>query len=176
MKKLDPDRSYARMKRIADSIEVSISKHVKRLLLVGSLGRREGYAEDIDILVEPVSTNSIEGIRAVLKDIGEWKKGADRQMTVKNVFHSGVQLDLFLCHPPAQWGVLTAVRLNPIPLVIYGKQVIDDKGYIRGGGTIHDEHGDELHLPTEREWFDLIDIPFSFPEKRWELVRDLRLI
>jgi len=152
-----------------------IRKQVSEFNLVGSLGRKEKRICDVDILVKPNDQSSIEEIRRLLKENGEWVKGAMRNMVVDKIFDSELRLDLFLCHAPAQWGVLTAVRLNPIPLVIHGKELIDALGYERKGGAIYANDA-PLELPRERDWFNLINIPYVKPEARWELTRDLRLI
>jgi len=153
-----------------------IQKHVAEFNLVGSLGRKEKRICDVDILVKLKDGDfSIEAIRGLLKKNGEWVKGGMRNMVVDKVFGSELRLDLFLCHAPAQWGVLTAVRLNPIPLVIHGKELIDVLGYERKGGAIY-ANDVPLELSLERDWFNLINIPYVPPEDRWELTRDLRLI
>ena len=153
--------------------------------IVGSLGRKERVICDIDLLIQPVSVQVIPGIIEELRSYGEITRGAGgktkgslaRQVKVKNVLGSGMNLDLFLCHPPAQWGVLKAVRLNTIPFVIWAKKRLDSFGYIRKGGTIWDSNGKvECALPREEEWFGLLGIPYRPPEERWALTRELRLI
>ncbi len=151
-----------------------LGDHVSRFEIVGSLGRDEPVIGDLDILVEPME-GSIPEIRYLVESNGTWVKGAERLMKVENIFNSPLTLDLWLCHPPAQWGVLTAVRLNPAPLVIYGKERIDKKGYRRKGGAIYTAMG-EIKVPEEEDWFKLIDVEFVPPEERWELTRRLRLI
>ena len=162
----------------AEKILSAIDSLINRRVLVGSLGRAENYIGDIDILVEPSEGEStIPAIREVLEGLGEWNRGATRQMVVDNVLDSGIGLDLYICHPPAQWGVLTACRLNPNPLVIYGKAVLDSMGYRRKGGALYlTNEGPEIPIPDEETWFNLVGIPFVPPDLRWELTRDLRLI
>lgn len=162
--------------QIAAEVIRRLDPHIHRFCYVGSLGRWEDVLGDIDILVEP---NNIPAIDAEMKRMGEWVRGGERQMTIKNTLNSETYLDLFLCHPPAQWGVITAVRLNPAPLVIHGKKVLEEKGYRHVDGTIlYDTLGgtDEIDVPFESDWFDLIGVEFVRPEDRWELTRKLRLI
>lgn len=156
-------------------VHEKIAHLVDKFMLVGSLGRKESRICDVDILVIPTDIHDIPSIRTELRMMGEWKRGGSRNMVVENIFKSGLNLDLYLCHPPAQWGVLTAVRLNPAPLVIEGKRRIDNAGLTRKGGTIFDGTR-ELRIAEEVDWFDLIGIKFVPPWKRWELTRDLRLI
>ena len=160
---------------------------IAQTTIVGSLGRKEKAICDIDLLIQPVSVKVIPGIIEELRRYGEITRGAGgmtkgslaRQVKVKNVMDSGMNLDLFLCHPPAQWGVLTAVRLNTIPFVIWAKKRLDSFGYRRQGGTIFVKDVDrevECTLPREEDWFGLLGIPFRPPEERWTLTRELRLI
>ena len=177
-KRDEPKKRYAgdHGLSVAESILDSIEHTIKRSVLVGSLGREANYTCDIDILVEPWCESDIKKIRIQLEHMGKWKRGGERMMSVDNVFNSGLTLDLFLCHPPAQWGVLTAVRLNPAPLVIHGKKIIDEMGLTRRNASVFSKSGEVISLSTEAAWFELIGIPFVSPSKRWELTRDLRLI
>jgi DNA polymerase/3'-5' exonuclease PolX len=149
----------------------AIDPYVSKFKLVGSLGRKEDQVGDIDVLVEPTN---IPAIRAELTKMGTWKRGGDRLMVINNVFGSIFQFDLWLSHPPSQWGVAVAIRLNPAPLVIYGKQVIDDKGFVRKGGGIS-FNGVPLRVPEEKDWFRLADLPYVGVTERWDLVDDLNL-
>lgn len=101
---------------LAGCLHSMISPHIKRFQVVGSAGRQEPDPEDLDILVEPKSLNHIDFIKQELVTHGTWTRGGDRQMSVSNFLSRG-HLDLFLCHPPAQWYVLLAFRLLPIPIV-----------------------------------------------------------
>ena len=161
---------------LAYRVHEKIAHYTNKFILVGSLGRNENRICDVDLLIEPKdTTQALSSIREELKLMGDWRKGGDRNMLVENILNTTVMLDLYICHPPAQWGVLTAVRLNPVPLMLEGKRRIDEAGLTRKGGTIFDGKV-ELELPTEQDWFKLVKIPFVPPEKRWELTRDLRLI
>ena len=160
---------------VSDKLHDAIEEYVERFSLMGSLGRGEDRIADVDILVEP-KPGCILSIRSAMLDAGEWVKGAERQMTIKDAFGTPLRLDLFLCHPPAEWGILTAVRLNPTPLVIYGKKVIDDLGYIRKNATICTPMGGKISMPEEKDWFGLVGIPYCEPWDRWRITRNLRLI
>lgn len=149
--------------------------------VVGSLGRREASIGDIDILVQPKILPTIESniseIRQILKGSGKWKRGGSRLMTVTDLFEiSDLTLDLFLCHPPAQWGVLVGVRLNPPEFVIWAKKKLGSMGYMRGCGTIHDKTGREVKVRTEEDWFKLLGIevpPANQRNSLLELIKDV---
>lgn len=150
-----------------------IRPYIKRSMFVGSIGREESMVGDIDILVEPKNAEAIKRIKASLMNFGSWNRGADRMMVVDNLYGSGIKLDLFLCHAPAQWGVLVGVRLNPKDLVIWAKAKLDGLGYQREGGTVKDRHGVEVHIPDERDWFHLLEIEWTPANRRYELCKTL---
>lgn len=167
---------------LIEKARLLIAPFIKRFCIVGSVGRKEETAGDLDILVEPKGAYldkrnlEIEEIRRRLSLVSNYKKGGDRQIIFNNFRGSRMSLDLSLCHPPAQWGVIKAVKINPIPIVIYGKQVIDSKGLIREGGTIFREDSlgrYELDLRHEEAWFHLVGLPFVLPEKRNAMVEEL---
>lgn len=167
--------------KIAKLVLDGIDRNITRSMIVGSLGREEHKVGDIDILVTPASkhTYHIEAIRHKLKRMGEWSRGADRQMSVKNIFNTGISLDLFLQHPPSQWGCLVFYRLNPAPLVIWGKKVIENSGLIHEGGTVYTSQSKKpetvIDLPTEQSMFDLFGLEYCPPTARWDIVHKLGL-
>lgn len=170
--------SYAKEtgQRVIDLIKPQIKRDNQlrlKVSWVGSIGREESQVGDIDILIAPEDQASIRKIKANLLKIGEWSRGADRMMVVDNVFGSGIKLDLFLCHPPAQWGVLEAVRLNPKEFVIWAKAKLDGMGYRREGGTIYDKHEQEIYVHDEKAYFRLLDVEWVQPNRRYELCKKL---
>ena len=141
---------------IANTIRGSLYPYIDKFTTVGSLGRGEDVIGDIDLLVQPKSLEDIPWIKAVIERAGVWVKGGDRQMTIKEVFHTrGLRLDLFLCHPPAQWGVLKAFRLLKADQVIELKRLLGAYGYRHKGGTIYDDYG-ELILPDVKDVLKLV--------------------
>lgn len=181
-----------RKPRVPLSVVEELEREVKKRILpytvdymvVGSVGRKEAFVGDLDILVYPKKTGipevtsrpnyQIGQIQRAVESMGQWHKGGSRQMTVRNIFNSGINLDLFLCHPPAQWGVLVAVRLNPAELVIWMKTQIDVRGYEREHGTIH-QAGREVKVPTEEDYFKLAGLEWCPAEARRELAWQLGL-
>lgn len=144
-----------------------------KFMVVGSAGRGEPEVADLDILLSPRFPHDIyiAEFRKDLKGMGTWLRGGDRQM--KTEVPGGLKLDIFLQHPPAQWGVLVAVRLNPAPFVIWAKQNIDAMGLKREGGTIYDANGYEIPIPTEQDYFNLLGLDWVEPDKRVELCEKL---
>lgn len=163
---------------IAKRVREVLDPNITEYLLVGSAGRSEPLVGDIDILVRPrrnTYSYVISTIENDMREIGKWHKGGSRQMSVRNVFGSSLNLDLFLCHPPAQWGVLVGVRLNPAEFVIWAKARLDSLGYKRDHGTIYHPLGDEIPVKTEEDYFRLLRVDWVPPEHRRELCRTLGL-
>lgn len=113
--KVVPRWDYIDASVAAMRVERRLAPHVSKLVRVGSLGRREKTVKDIDILVEvpePIK-EKLRHIRQVVKSFGEWDKGGDRAMFVRNVFNSGIKLELFLSYPPRNFHALHALRTGP---------------------------------------------------------------
>lgn len=180
------------MPKVPLSVAEDLEKEVKKRILpytvdymvVGSVGRGEPFVGDLDILVYPKKLGipgsdkpnyQISQIQREVQSMGQWHKGGTRQMTIRNILNSGISLDLFLCHPPAQWGVLVAVRLNPAELVIWMKAQIDIRGYKREYGAIHDQAGREIKVPTEEDYFKLAGLEWCPAGARRELAWQLGL-
>ncbi len=162
--------------QVAAEVILKLDPHINKFTHLGSLGRFEKYVSDIDILVDPRNTRAI---KYVLKELGDWKRGGDRQIYIDHVLGTDMGLDIFLCQPPAQWGVAIASRLNPVPLFLYGKGMIVAKGYTHESNTIlsNSMGGTKVvDIPEESDWFALAEVEFVRPEDRWELTRDMRLI
>lgn len=161
---------------LVEEIKSRLSPYIINFQPVGSIGRHESMVGDIDILVYPAkyTSNNKSGVYMIgqiereLKLMGQWHKGGTRAMTIRNVLDSPFQLDLFLCHPPAQWGVLVGVRLNPAEFVIWAKAKIDSLGYVRENGTIFKD-GVEIKVPTEQDYFKLLGLDWVPAGARREL-------
>lgn len=154
-------------------------KHwIQQSAIVGSVGRGEVEIGDLDLLIQPIESSllpNIDTIKTILSANGEWVRGGQRMMTVKNAFQSGLKLDLFLCHPPAQWTLLYFYRINPAPLVIQAKKLIEEKGWTHEGGTLFNQKGKEISVRTEEYMFQLLGLDYVPTYERWNLCQKMEL-
>lgn len=81
-----------------------------------------------------------------------------------------IPVDLFMCLPPAQWGVLELIRTGPWE---FSQRMVAQR---HKGGTLPNNmrveagqmlvDGEPVEIPTEQDWFDLIGMRFIEPKER----------
>lgn len=75
-------------------------------------------------------------------------------------------IDLFVVIPPAQWGVILAIRTGSAEF----SHSLVQKGWPQGisvkGGHLEDRDGNTVPTPEERDVFDALQVDWIEPEKR----------
>lgn len=176
---------------IARDLRDRLRPGCQRLEVAGSIRRRRPDVGDIELVAEPILQpehnvlGELIGERSVLdswirmsrdhgyladhptdpKDGGRYKK----------LVHppSGLQVDLFIVRPPAQWGVVYLIRTGPARysewLVTHARRA----GHHVAGGALHMgslECGTRRCqvVPTPDEWavFEALGLPYQQPEDR----------
>ena len=110
----------------------------------------------------------IEPVKIAMRSMGGWVKGGERYMQVANVFGSGVSLDLFLCHPPAQWGSLMLIRTGPAKFSERVVSRIKATGHMRhkDGRVVDVATGITRPTPREEDLFRLAGMEYVPPKER----------
>jgi DNA polymerase/3'-5' exonuclease PolX len=151
--------------------------HTDRAELAGSIRRLRPTVGDIEIVAEPSSVVdglfgeerlSLPEIRAACDKMGRVTKGGERMIQVADVFGSGITLDLFLVHPPAEWGVILAIRTGPAPFSRALVTRIKGRLWRCKDGWVRDDSGRRVPCPTEREFFAAAGLAYLAPEDRTE--------
>jgi DNA polymerase/3'-5' exonuclease PolX len=167
--------------QLYEMVAVRLFPFCSKLSPVGSMRRQKTIVHDLDILCKPHGYKrrgtwwEIDRIREEMKRMGSWVKGGERMMTVKDLFgRRGVWLDLFLCHPPAQWSSLLALRTGPDNLAIHAKDMMKAHGveHKHGAPLVS---GKPIVVDSERDWFELAQVEFVAPHRRESLARRLDL-
>lgn len=175
------DEAYA----IARDVAQELRPHALRVKAVGSLRRRRPTVGDIEFLVEPAVevadlfgtlTPVVAPIRAVLEQLGRWVKGADRMMQVSDLLgRPGLTCEVYLVHPPAQWGSQLAIRTGPSDLGKLAVTLMHHHGLReQRGHVIEVRTGNVLPTPTEEDFFRLAGLPCWPPAKRDELIQRIQ--
>lgn len=148
---------------------------VARIKAVGSLRRRRESVGDLEFLAEPIMdkdlfdanpTPILDPVRKVMHELGDWEKGGDRMMKVSNLLgHVGLDLDLFLVHPPAEWGSLMAIRTGPADLGVQCMIRFRKKGLLHVAGHVT-KAGKVIPTPTEEDFFELAGVDCVPPDQR----------
>lgn len=159
----------------AEEVSERLSPTLERLKAVGSLRRRRPSVGDLEFLAVPFFDEDLFGgdpkpcldpVRLVLRELGTWVKGGDRFMQVKDLLGTeGLSLDLYLAHPPAEWGSLEAIRTGPRLLGLLCMMRLAQNGYTHQGGRVL-KSGKLVPTPTEEDFFGLAGIECLPPNQR----------
>ena len=169
---------------LAQEVSRELTPIVGRMKAVGSLRRKVMNVGDLEFLVEPHFDTDLLGekeaitqpIKDALMRFGTWLQGGERAMRITDLFgHTGVQLDLYIAHPPAEWGSLLAIRTGPRDLGVICVTEMRRRGFVHREGRVIQIRG-RAHMPTptEEDFFELAGVPCVPPSRRDELIQRLQ--
>lgn len=176
MKLLEAGKMAAQLIRL-------LEPYCEKIEIAGSIRRKKKEVKDIEIVALPKdkigSYAGREGERMLVKKLA-FLESKSRIRMIKNgekykqfmlVKRNGVELikvDLFIVTPPAQWGVIFAIRTGPASfskwLVSYRKP----QGYTFKDGVLHNPIGEKLSTSTEESLFNTLGMDFIPVENRNE--------
>jgi DNA polymerase/3'-5' exonuclease PolX len=156
-----------------------------RVKAAGSLRRFRPQVGDIEFVIEPrlgppnllgEREPEIAPIRAVVEKLGRWLKGGDRYMAATDLLGDyGRRLDIWLVHPPAQWGSILAIRTGPADLGRLVMTRMKAKGLRHVDGFVYNPSTAlTIDTPEEDDFFRLADLPCWAPRWRDELLQRLQ--
>lgn len=162
----------------------------ERIIVAGSIRRGKPEVGDIEIVcipkvhVQPTLDMFGEQSGTITRDalkivISEWVenannglrclKGGDRYMQF--ALPQGINLDLFIVRPPAQWGVIATIRTGPAD---YSHWLVTKRQY--GGalpshmmvrdGALYYADGTLIPTPEEVDFFCALNLPWCEPADR----------
>ena len=110
-----------------------------------------------------------------MHSMGTWVKGRTRQLVITDLLgQKGLKLEVFVAHPPAQWGSLLAIRTGPADLSRICVTAMRQRGYVHNQGHVSKLAGGELvPTPAEKDFFELAGIEMLSPSRRDEQASDL---
>ena len=160
---------------IASEASAILKPTVERLKAAGSLRRQQETIGDIEIVAAPFVERDLFGthptpvlieVDRAMRSLGTWVKGGPRYMRITDLLgHEGLSLDLFLVHPPAEWGSILAIRTGPFDLGILAMMGLSERGYAHKDGRV--VKGEEpVPTPTEEDFFKLAGIDCLPPNRR----------
>lgn len=125
--------------RLAGEVSRELVPHVVRVKAAGSLRRKRPEVGDLEFVAEPRMVTAdlfgavvadVNPIRKALEELGTWVKGAERMMQITDVLgRRGLNCEVNLVHPPAQWGSILAIRTGPYDLGRYAVTAMQKRGY-----------------------------------------------
>lgn len=169
--------SWEEAYRLAEDVSKELRPHVVRIKAAGSLRRRRPTCGDLEFVVEPHMAAAdlfgtlapvVAPIRAALEQLGTWVKGGERMMQVTDLLgRNGLKCEVYLCHPPAQWGSILAIRTGPYELGRHAVTVMQKFGFKHDEGhAVEVKTGATVATPTEEAFFRLAGLPCWAPAYR----------
>ena len=148
--------------QLADRIVRDLTPVTARIAVAGSVRRRKPVVGDIEVVVEPLQVTDMFGeprggpdiaaIRhAVRRKISKRFSGRMRYLKVQDVYGMlGVQLDIWMTHPPREWGTILAIRTGPKEFGIWCMTRLRRRGLRCIAGHV-ERHHDGVLVPTPEE-------------------------
>ena len=173
--------------RMARDLANDLAPACERIEIAGGLRRRKPDVHDLDLILIPkiipvldlfgnaqADYNPLDDYLADLVELGKLAPGAKNGPRYKQfkVLPSQIALDISVVLPPAQWGVMKAIRTGPAH---YSHWLVTRKD--RGGalpnhlqvkdGAIRPLYDDlVIETPTEERFFEVLGIPMPDPVDR----------
>jgi len=176
-------------KAIADYVVDVVSPFCDRVKIAGSVRRGKAEVKDIEIVAIPrpcvdlfgaptSGETELDGMLRFLVEQGEMsllKNGPRYKQAVLTPEgypggKAGINLDLFLVLPPAQWGVILAIRTGPADFSHWMVTPrckgggLPSEYQVRDGGVYLD--GSLIEMPGEADLFKLLGMDWVEPGER----------
>ena len=160
---------------VAEKVLDRLNLYTERAVIAGSLRRGKAQAKDIEIVAEPIELSeglfgterlSLTEIRELAGRLGKVVKRGDRYIQIDDTLNSGITTDLFLVHPPAEWGVQMVIRTGPAEFSRELVTRIKGRLWRCQDGWVRDERGERVPCPTEEDFFQAADIEYLEPQER----------
>lgn len=172
------DLEYAQ--NLAHHLIERIKPTLIRVEVAGSIRRECERVGDIEIVAQPYLNEDLfadqgspilEPLLGELGKIGRIVKGGQRYI---RVFFTKPEVygDIFLVHPPAQWGSIMAIRTGPSDLSRYVVTKMREQGVRHQDGYAKNiETGEVVPTPTEEDFFGLAGLTCPLPKHRDALAK-----
>lgn len=167
----------AQAEEIAQGLVERLSGRCLRIEIAGSIRRRKPEIGDIEIVAEPYPTFDMFGLETYFPheldqidwtNYGRLIKNGSRYKQIE--LTEGINLDLFIVLPPAQWGVIYLIRTGSAE---FSHRFVTPRKYggllpsnlrVQDGAIWSNNH--IIETPQERDVFDLAGVPWIEPEER----------
>lgn len=179
--------SYSAAIKIALPLVKTIEPYCTRVEIAGSLRRKNEYDDgdtymvsDIEICCIPRILSTVDLFESVISEksalespesptrrMGNLLKDGEKYKQI--ALPEGIKLDLFIVTPPAQWGVIFAIRTGPAN---YSRWLVTERpygamppGFKVCDGCLH-HNGKVIYTPEERDFFKEIGLTYLAPSVR----------
>lgn len=164
-------------RNVAERIVERLKKHCTRIEIAGSVRRCKPEVGDIEIVAEPLPTydlfnvatydpHELDGV--AWTDWGRLVKDGHKYKQIELL--DGINLDLFIVTPPAQWGVIFTIRTGSAEFshrLVTTRQhggLMPSNYRIQDGAVWSNNH--IIETPEEADVFNLFGVEYIKPELR----------
>jgi len=168
---------------IADELLRTLRPSCERIEIAGSIRRAKKEVKDIELIAIPLFMPDLFGETLLdhsldvfdWASVGDLKAGGHKMKKV--ALHAGINLDLFIVTPPAQWGVQMVIRTGPAEFsqwMVTKKSIggaLPDHCFVKDGAVWDGRDGSKFNLPEEKDFFRLCGLNWLEPalrEARWK--------
>jgi DNA polymerase/3'-5' exonuclease PolX len=165
---------------LAQTLVDSICPYCHRVEIAGSVRRRQSDVHDIEIVVTPRFSTDLFGdpnpnaptqldiVLSSMNNLLNVKSGPRYKQYA--IVGQDINLDLFVVRPPAEWGVIFALRTGPAEYSHFLVTPRPQGGALPSHLSIHDgavwQGSAILPTPEEIDFFDLLHLPYLEPQER----------
>ncbi|MBE3038289.1 MAG: hypothetical protein IMZ62_05710, partial [Chloroflexi bacterium] len=145
--------------------------YCKRIEIAGSIRRGKPEVGDIEIVALPDGNFEVLDIEIVLPGLlpgADFIKNGSRYKQI--ALPDGINLDLFLVRPPAEWGVIFLLRTGPAD---FSRKAVTPKskgGLLPSNCRVRDgqvwRNDIDIPMDEEEDFLKLIGLSGLAPEKR----------
>ncbi len=162
----------AEVEPLAFKIIGVIEPYCVKAEIAGSIRRRKGTVNDIDIVVEPKPRSWIKLIKEIRREFDAiTEKQGQKLATLHVPFASKqgqghVQVDLYRASKNT-WGILLLIRTGSAEYNIYLAKLAIRKGYrLAYSKGLLNEKGEVIASKTERDVFQALELDYISPQDR----------
>jgi DNA polymerase/3'-5' exonuclease PolX len=174
----------------AEAFIHDLGRYCERIEVAGSLRRKTADVGDVEIVCIPKLVYPQEVLLGIEVNTGpritplydairrvEWleprridfgERMGDRYMALRDRY-TEIPIDVFCVLPPAQWGVIMAIRTGPAEFSKQLMIIAKRRGYRCEDGELKDvrrKFGAPVQTPEERDFFKTIGVAWKEPEAR----------
>lgn len=171
---------YQKALEIANKWVSELAPFCEKIQIAGSIRRGKPEVKDIEIVCQPKNEPVIDMFGNEIAQFSALESYLSQVQNVRFVKNGekykqirlpeGINLDLFIVTPPAQYGVILAIRTGPAE---YSHWLVTPKR--QGGGcpsflkvkegALHN-NGKTLLTPEEKDFFEALGVPWTPPDQR----------
>lgn len=184
-------RQLAEMRCIAEAMRAELGPFVERIHIAGSIRRLCPQVGDIELVCVPRIEVTRDLLGAEIGSVNLLDRHCEEQISfstwahrldkngrtafgerAKRITAYGVPVDLFSVLPPAQFGLIYAVRTGPAD---FSRRLITRRSQggmlpndleVKDGAVRRWSTGEVIHTPEERDLFALLGIDWTDPADR----------